>query len=383
MASMIHRSAAFALLFAATAGAAGAQGAGAGDTTRVRPITPPVSPLPPENQTANITKFSFIAYGDTRGEFDGTLINTAHMSVVNSMLRQIGLRAGTDSAIKFVVQSGDMVVDGRRGAQINASYVPVIERITVEANTPYFLAVGNHDVFNSPLLTDSSRVRGLRNTVAANQHLWPAEGSPRRLKGYPTYAVAYGNTFFILYDSQIAGDSVQYEWVKSQLEGLDKRRFVNIVAVCHHPTYSSGPHGAPGVEMSTAIIREKYMPLFRKHHVKLLVTGHEHFFEHRVERYVDAQGRPYRMDQIVTGGGGAPLYSYQGEPAGLAQYVQQYASERVRVSALAKPSVEPGGNPFHYVIVHVDGPNIRLEIVAPFWGAGFSPYRSSQVTITP
>jgi hypothetical protein len=352
------------------------------DSTVVRAITPPATPLPAENASAGVTKFSFIAYGDTRGEFDGTLINSAHMSVVSDMVRKIQQRAGSDSAIKFVVQSGDMVLDGRVMKQINVSYVPVIERLTVTANTPYYLAVGNHDVFNSPSLTDTSRMRGLRNYFAANGALIPAEGSPRRLNGYPTYAVGYGNTFLIFYDSQIAGDTVQFEWVKKQLEGLDKRRYVNIVAVCHHPTYSSGPHGAPGVEMPTARIREMYMPLFRKHHVKLLLTGHEHFFEHRVERYVDASGA-HRIDQVVTGGGGAPLYSYQGEPAGLADYVLKYAAERVRVSALAKPAVEPGGNPFHYVIVHVDGPNVRLEVVAPSWGNNFSPYKTNQVTVTP
>ena len=53
--------------------------------------------------------------------------------------------------------------------------------------------------------------------------------------------------------------------------------------------------------------------MFRQYHVRLLLTGHEHLFEHWVERYVDASG-PHRMDEIVSGGGGAPLYAYVGEP---------------------------------------------------------------------
>jgi hypothetical protein len=43
------------LLGAATAGAQ------APDTTRPRAITPPRTPLPSEDQTAGITKFSFVA----------------------------------------------------------------------------------------------------------------------------------------------------------------------------------------------------------------------------------------------------------------------------------------------------------------------------------
>jgi hypothetical protein len=351
------------------------------DSVNVRAIAPPTAPLPPENATASITKYSFIAYGDTRGEFDGTLINSAHLSVVQSMLRNIRLRAGTDSAIKFVVQSGDAVVDGRQAKMLNVSYVPVIEQITTIANIPYYLAVGNHDVFSNPSLTDSSRVKGLRNYFAANAKLIPEEGSPRRLTGYPTYAVGYGNTFIIFYDSQIAGDSVQYDWVRRQLEGLDTRRYVNIVAVSHVPTFSSGPHGASNIEPNTAIVRERYMPLFHKHHVKLLVTGHEHFFEHWVERYQDSTGT-HRLDQIVTGGGGAPLYGYQGEPA-LTDYLTKNAASRVRLEHLVRPAVDPGANPFHYVIVHVDGAKIRLEVVAPSWGASFAPYRTNKVDLTP
>jgi hypothetical protein len=357
----------------------GAPPPAAADT--VIPIAPPRTPLPPENATATVTKFSFIAYGDTRGEFDGAYINTTHLSVVAEMIRRIRQRAGTDSAIKFVVQSGDAVVDGRSAQMLNVSYVPVIDQLTGLGDVPYFLAVGNHDVRSSSVLTDSDRVKGLKNYFAANARLIPPEGSPRRLDGYPTYAIGYGNTFIIVYDSQIAGDSVQYEWIRKQLEGLDRRRYVNIVAVCHHPTFSSGPHGGATIEASTQIIRDRYMPLFRKHHVRLLLTGHEHLFEHWYETYADSTGR-HRIDEIVSGGGGAPLYGFEGEP-NTRPYELQYRASQVRVTHLVRPAIDPGGNPFHFVIVNVDGPKITLQVVAPYWGAGFAPYRSNSVTITP
>src|SRR4029453_14116492 len=55
-------------------------------------------------------------------------------------------------------------------------------------------------------------------------------------------------------------------------------------------------------------------PLFRKPHVRLLATGHDHLYDHWVERY-DDKGVTYRMDTLVTGGGGAPIYGYIGAPA--------------------------------------------------------------------
>ena len=187
------------------------------DTTVVTPISPPVVALPPEAATAAVRKFSFIAYGDTRGGLDGIALQTNHALVVASILRTIAARGATADPIKFVVQSGDAVTDGRSALQLSVSYVPVVNRLT-DAGIPYYLAVGNHDVFNSPNLADSNRVRGLKNYFAANRNLIPAEGSPRRLSGYPTYAIAYGNTYVLLFDSIIASDSTQYAWIRNQLE---------------------------------------------------------------------------------------------------------------------------------------------------------------------
>jgi hypothetical protein len=60
----------------------------ASDTNIVVPITPPRTALPPEDATRNITKFSFIAYGDTRGAFDGTIVQYEHSLVMATMLRK-------------------------------------------------------------------------------------------------------------------------------------------------------------------------------------------------------------------------------------------------------------------------------------------------------
>jgi len=207
--------------------------------------------------------------------------------------------------------------------------------------------------------------------------LIPAAGSPHRLAGYPTYGFGYGNTFFIAFDSDIPDDTVQFRWVERELVGLDRKRFVNVAMFFHHPPFSSGPHGGAQLEKQAASLRTRWMPLFRAHHVRLLLTGHEHLYEHWAEHYTDATG-PHRIDEIVSGGGGAPLYAYTGEPD-LRDYIKANEPLKLSMEHLARPSADPGANPFHFVIVHVDGEKLSLEVIGVDWGRGFQPYHSNGV----
>jgi len=350
----------------------------AAPTDSIVPSLPPRTPLPSEAATANIRKFSFIAYGDTRGRHDGVELQAEHTLVIESMLRTIKAAATTADPIRFVLQSGDAIQDGSIAKQLSVSYIPLINRLTQDGGVPYFLSVGNHDVGSSTDLTNAKRVAGLRNYFAANTRLIPPEG-PRRLAGYPTYGFGFGNWFFIAFDSDIPGDSLQFDWVKRQLEGLDRHRYPNVALFFHHPPFSSGPHGGATIESQAATIRAKWMPLFRKHHVRLLLAGHEHLFEHWTERYTDETGQ-HRIDEIVSGGGGAPLYAYTGEP-NLREYMSANAAEHVTLQHVARPSSDPGGNPFHYVVVHVDGDDLNVEVIAADWGRGFAPYRSNTASL--
>jgi 3',5'-cyclic AMP phosphodiesterase CpdA len=346
---------------------------------RVRAIAPPSTPLPGEQESRGVTRFSFIVYGDTRGRRDGLEIQYEHSLIVDSALARIKQLAATPYPVKFVIQSGDAVLNGRDPKQWNVSFTPLIDRLTKEADVPYFLAPGNHDVTSAPAADSPERQIGLRNYFDAVSALIPRDGSPRRLSGQAAYAFGYGNTFVVSFDSNIAGDERQFQWIKGQLEGLDRARYVNIIAFCHAAPFSSGPHGAAIVEDSTIELRKRYMPLFRAHHVRAVFSGHEHLFEHWVERYVDGGGA-HRMDLIVTGGGGAPLYTYQGEPD-LREYRKAGQAGKVAVEHLVKPGVERGGSPYHYVIVRVDGDSLDLEVVGVDWGLGFQPYRSNKVEL--
>ena len=192
---------------AKTLPAQGAQSAGAADT--VLSIAKPRNPLPAEAASASVTRFSFIAYGDTRGRRDGVNEQYEHSLVVESMLRTIKSMENGPEPIRFVLQSGDAVVNGRDPKQWNVSFISLINRLTTIGGVPYYLAPGNHDVTSAAELNAPGRLVGLQNYLRAVGQLIPADGATRRLAGYPTYAFGYGNTFVIAFDSNIAEDSTQ------------------------------------------------------------------------------------------------------------------------------------------------------------------------------
>ncbi len=347
---------------------------------RVQSIKPAKEPLPAEKDSTSITNFSFIIYGDTRGRRDGKEVQYEHSLVIDSMVSKIKQLKTNGVPVRFVLQSGDAVVDGRDPKQWNASFVSLINRLTTEGGVPYFLAPGNHDVTAAGEITSTNRAKGLTNYLSAMAQLIPPDVSVRRLDGYPTYAFGYGNSFFLALDSNIAGDPQQYLWVVRQLDGLDRTRYQNIFAFFHHPPFSSGGHGGVNVEAPSRDLRKLYMPLFREHRVRAVLTGHEHFFEHWVETWIDKDKKKHRMDQIVTGGGGAPLAYYHGEPS-TGDYINADKDAKIELQHLVKPGPKPGDNPYHYVIVTVNGTDLKTDVIGIDWGADFKPYRSSSTAL--
>ena len=69
------------------------------------------------------------------------------------------------------------------------------------------------------------------------------------------------------------------------------------------------------------------------------------------------------------------MYGYTGEPD-LQAYIIANAASAVSVEHLVKPGREPGENPYHYLVVHIDGDKIRIEVIGVDWGRDFQPYRS-------
>lgn len=146
----------------------------------------------------------------------------------------------------------------------------------IDAGVGFELAVGNHDTgldFSDESLDE----------VEAELELL---GTPGRY-----YTTTHGPVDFFYLDSSTpglfgSGGPEQVEWLEDALASSANQW--KVVAL-HHPPYSSGAHG------STPGAQEYLVPVLARHHVDLVLTGHDHHYE----RAVPQDGVTY----VVSGGG--------------------------------------------------------------------------------
>jgi len=104
----------------------------------------------------------------------------------------------------------------------------------------------------------------------------------------------------------------------------------------------------------------------------MTISGHDHLLDHWVERYEDG-GKENRIDHVVTGGGGAPTYVYNGDPD-VHAYEEAASAQKVHLDHLMKPGETNAQNPHHFVLVQVDGDRLYLEV----FGTGPAEYKPYQ-----
>jgi hypothetical protein len=85
--------------------------------------------------------------------------------------------------------------------------------------------------------------------------------------------------------------ATQAKWLDADLAASDAPWKI---VYLHRPPYSSGNHG------SDTTLRKLLAPVVEKHHVQLVLAGHDHDYE----RMIPQNGVAY----VVTGGGGRGTY---------------------------------------------------------------------------
>lgn len=146
----------------------------------------------------------------------------------------------------FVIMLGDNLY----GSDKPSSYRKAFEvpyKTLLDGGVKFYAALGNHD---NP-----------------NQRLY----KPFNMNGekYYSFRPKLGVRFFAL-DSNYVDDK-QLDWLNGELaaSGSDWK-----IAFFHHPLYSSGEtHGSADLQ------RERLEPVFVKHGVNVVFSGHEHFYE--------------------------------------------------------------------------------------------------------
>ena len=215
----------------------------------------------------------FIVYGDMRAPG-----HAAHQQVVDAILRETPA---------LVVNTGDLVAVGseesawQRYFEITAS---------LGAVAPVVPALGNHESYLGGA-AKSWALFGLRSAAPASAS---GDGS------YTSFD--WGGAHFIILDSN-QPQGPQRDWLARDLAAARTRNPRGIFAFCHDGPWSHGTHGG------APIMERDFAPLLARGGVDVLFSGHDHLYERGIG--VTPRGPlPY----VVTGGGGAPLYTPTCQP---------------------------------------------------------------------
>jgi len=159
-------------------------------------------------------------------------------------------------------------------------------------------------------------------------------GAPSR---YYTWNVS--STQFFMLDANDPGNPAQRSWLARALR--ESRAPVKIV-VFHQPAFTSGLHP------DNTSAQRNWVPVFERYHVTLVLTGHNHDYEHL---------RVGGIDYVVTGGGGQSSYPCQRVEPGAVRCVSAYHFLLVTVGAGSATvrAIRPSGEELDEFKIEVPG----------------------------
>lgn len=186
----------------------------------------------------------------------------------------------------------------------------------IDAGVAFELAIGNHD---GAIFLAEPRLR----EIEARLELL---GTPGRF-----YMKTHGPADFFYLDTSVSAlygplADEQLRWIDTALAAADRRWRI----VCtHHPPYSSGRHGVtPGVV-------ERLVPIFERHRVDLVLSGHDHHYE----RTSPINGVTY----VVSGGGCKTSPVFGAHFTVVARSVLQFLHVEMEGDRLVARSIAPNG----------------------------------------
>ena len=213
----------------------------------------------------------------------------------------------------IVISTGDYVRDIDENNEDNLVawnyFTEINDRIGHYA--PMYAVIGNHD---------KSRTGGpLMLNYFFDAFVLPDEPSPYYSFDYAGVHFTMLMTYELGYDSRIVGD--QLTWLENDLASTNKAmKFV----VLHTPMY-------PVVHIDDSLNiypeeRNALQDLFEERNVSLVLAGHDHLFDRLTVNGVT---------QVITGGGGAPLYDHPFWGGGYHHYVRSFvSSDNITLSAI-------------------------------------------------
>ena len=183
------------------------------------------------------------------------------------------LRFGQRFPFTFAIMLGDNIYGSERPQDFDAKFTRPYKAL-IDADVEFHAALGNHD--------------------DPNQRYY----KPFNLGGNRYRTFKKGNVRFFVIDSNYL-DPEQVKWLDKELaaSGSDWK-----IAYFHHPLYTTARRG-PEVELRAVL-----EPLFVKHGVDVVFTGHEHIYERL---------KPQKGIYYFTVGGAAKLRKGDTRPSPL------------------------------------------------------------------
>jgi len=209
--------------------------------------------------------FEIIAYGDSRSN------PTVHRTVVDRYMQY---------PHRLILSTGDLAYHGELWEFDAYLFQPAA---TAMMTSPFISIVGGHD--SDPWNTPPNF------TFTNYQTLMELPGNELY------FSFDYGPMHVIALNSEVAWQygpqTPETQWIEADLTATNQPYRI---AIFHMPPYTSGT-GNP----NNMGIRQYWCPIFRQHHVQMVLNGHQHFYQ----RCEPGDGIKY----VITGGGGAGLYT--------------------------------------------------------------------------
>jgi len=214
---------------------------------------------------SSATRVHFAVYGDNRSD------PVAHHTIAEAV---------SASDPEFVLNTGDMVY---AGGNIDDWQSFFSEAQGLYDHVPLFPVLGNHELYPR-----GAGLRVYRRFVRAPSALGRAE---------PYYAFDWGPVRVLVLDSNgdVAAGTSQRRWLDAELARAREDEVPHLFAALHHGPFSSGYHGP-----NLRLIEQGLEDALREGGVELVFEGHDHLYE---------RGEAAGLKYVLSGGGGAPLYT--------------------------------------------------------------------------
>jgi uncharacterized protein (TIGR03437 family) len=282
---------------------------------------------PPEDfrfRTASPGPFQFLAFGDSGTGGDDQ--------------RRLALLINRERPA-LVIHTGDIAYPDGTFSEFRNNHFAIYSLLM--RRVPFFPSPGNHEY-----VTPAAMPYVLL-------HANPTDGVPEPDRGR-FYSFDWGDVHFVSLDTNtpferaLEGRGQMIRWLD---EDLRRTRRLWRVVYFHHPVRPTSNHEN---DPTSAQVRQHLEPIFDRHDVQLIFSGHEHNYQQAAPRRGGQFVGPGQGTvNVITGGGGGILYSLT-----------------------PRPGLVFGFSDYHYLRCDVDGPRLTIRAI------DINDRQQDQVTLT-